>query len=125
MIGVIFRQALREARRASVGCGLGMAGLAGLVILFFALSDDPVALLRHVLSSPLIVDMFGDMTVNLAVFASPEGFLGMAFSTYGPLLVGVYAVLGGLVNWATVPGAQRHTANIDFAADGPAPVARL
>lgn len=92
-MGTVFVHTLKRMRGALLGWGLS---LAGLVVLFMSFYDDLAAqgaAMTELMKSypPEVLALFG----SVWDLASPQGFLGMYFFSYMPLILGIFAVLAG------------------------------
>lgn len=89
----IFRHALARARGAIVGWGLSLALLgayvAGLYDTIAAQREQYVELLKGY--PPEMMAFFGSVTE----IYTPVGYLTLAFFSYMPVVIGIYAVLAG------------------------------
>jgi ABC-2 type transport system permease protein len=88
-----FRYALRRLRGQVLGWGIGLA-LVGLMLvsMYDSVASNIGALEDYLKVFPEeFTAFFGDFTA----FGTPEGFLGVEFFSYMPLILGIFAVLIG------------------------------
>jgi ABC-2 type transport system permease protein len=104
--GVIFRRALRDARKSILGWGILCAVMGLWIGVFYPAVDDLLASMSALLENPLIKGMVGDVSD----FASPAGWVGTKFLIMLPLLMAVYAVLFN--NNATAGEEERGTLDL-------------
>jgi ABC-2 type transport system permease protein len=90
--GVIFKQALRDARRTIIGWGLGLATYVLFMVLIYPTMQN-FQQLNDMLELPIFQAMVGTEFVDIT---SPSGYLGMYLFLYTPLLLAVFAILYGL-----------------------------
>ena len=89
----VFRYTLRRYRGQIIGWGIGL-GLTGvlLVSMFDSIGTQTEALNEYLSVFPEeFIAFFGDF----ADFGSPQGFLGVEFFSYMPIIIGIFAVLIG------------------------------
>ncbi len=89
----IFQNAVARSRGAMLGWGLALGLLGMFMLSFFEILADQKESLERLLASypPEMMAFFGDTT---AMF-TPEGFLGVEFFSFMPIVLGIYAVLAG------------------------------
>ncbi|MBN1966015.1 MAG: hypothetical protein JW910_15305, partial [Anaerolineae bacterium] len=83
--GIIFWRALRDFGWGILGWGALQAFLGWMTAITFASAADLIRLINEVFQSPLYHLIFGDIpALDLAQFASPEGYVGMVFFSSAP-----------------------------------------
>lgn len=95
MAGSIFFEALRRAWRQGLYWGIGL-GLLGFYVTAIIQDMDMLQQYQQMIESlpPVMLQLFG--SEDLTSFTTPEGFVAFGFYTYGLLMLGIFAVLGGL-----------------------------
>ncbi len=88
----IFRQTLRDNRRAALWIGFGGAVLAFWVTAFYPMFKDFEGI-NQFLENPVIKALVGEM----GDYTTPQGFLGMEFFGWIPLFMAFYTVAVGLM----------------------------
>jgi ABC-2 type transport system permease protein len=94
MTGVfIFRYAFARFRGQILGWGISLALLGGYLVSFYDTIAGQREMFEQLMASypPELWAFFGGMTDLL----TPEGFLGMEFFSYMPIILGIFAVLMG------------------------------
>lgn len=94
MTGVfIFRYAFARFRGQILGWGISLALLGGYLVSFYDTIAAQREMFEQLMASypPELWAFFGGMTDLL----TPEGFLGMEFFSYMPIILGIFAVLMG------------------------------
>jgi ABC-2 type transport system permease protein len=88
-----FTHALRRSLGSILGWGISLALLGYLMIFFYDAFAEQQASMQQLLESypPEIMAFLGG---SIDLF-TPEGFLGVEFFSYMPLVLGIYAVLAG------------------------------
>jgi len=88
----LFEKTLRDQRRALIGWGLGLAGVAAMYAAFYPSIQDSAAGLQDYLKN--LPDAFRNIVGG--DFTTPAGYLrSETFSTMGPILFLVYAIGAG------------------------------
>lgn len=89
----VFRYTLRRYRSQIIGWGIGLALLGLLLVsMFDSLGAQADALNEYLSVFPEeFMAFFGDF----AEFGTPEGFLGVEFFSYMPIIIGIFAVMIG------------------------------
>jgi ABC-2 type transport system permease protein len=89
----IFRYGLKRARGQIIGWGIGMFLIGMLSVARYDLIMSAKEQFKAVMDSPIaqVLKYLGDPKEML----TPEGFLTMAHFSFLPLILGVFAVLGG------------------------------
>jgi ABC-2 type transport system permease protein len=89
----IFRYALLRSRGQILGWGLALFLLSLMTVARYDIMRENQESIQQILkgSAGKLIGMFG----NPAKLTSPEGFLSLALFAYLPLMLGVFAVLGG------------------------------
>jgi ABC-2 type transport system permease protein len=94
-MGTIFRYSLTKSRGAIMGWGLGLFALGLLIVPIFDIfaEDQAIEGLLQAFESypPELFAFFGDF----ADMATPEGFLGIEYFSYLPIILGIYAIQAG------------------------------
>lgn len=95
MVGEVFKETLRQGWRSTLFSAIGI-GVFGMYVMF--LVPDAAGLEGYV---RLMEAMPPAMTQTIgledpAQMASPQGFIGFTFFTFGAVLLSVFAVFGGL-----------------------------
>ena len=89
----VFRYAMRRFRGQITGWGIGLFLLGLLLVSFydsFAGQQETLNELLAIYPEELMA-FFGDFTN----FATPEGFLGIEFFSYMPLILGIFPIIAG------------------------------
>jgi ABC-2 type transport system permease protein len=89
----VFRYSLRRLRGQVLGWGIGLALLGLLLVSMYDSIASNIGALEDYLEvfPEEFAAFFGDFTA----FGTPEGFLGVEFFSYMPLILGIFAVLIG------------------------------
>jgi ABC-2 type transport system permease protein len=89
----IFWAALARFRGQILGWGLALCVMGGFTVLRYEIFQENQEPIRQLLAGSVgeIVSMFGDV----ARLNTPAGFLSLALFNFLPLVLGVFAVLGG------------------------------
>ena len=87
----IFRQTLRDSRRAALAIGIGGALLAIMVTAFYPLFKN-FKEINQLLENPFISALVG----KVGDYTTPQGFLGSEFFGFMPLFLAFYTVVVGL-----------------------------
>jgi ABC-2 type transport system permease protein len=92
-VATIFLHALARLRGQILGWGLALFLMGALAVVRYDLMRENRELIRQLLQGSLgqFVRMFGDVDK----LTTPGGFLSLAFFSYMPLVLGVFAVLAG------------------------------
>ena len=89
----VFRYTMKRFRGQIIGWGIGLFLLGLMLVSFY----DSIAGQQEMLNELIaiypeeLMAFFGDFTD----FASPEGFLGIEFFSYMPLVLGIFPILAG------------------------------
>jgi len=102
--GTIFRQTLRDSRKAIIGLGLAGALMAIWVTAMFPMMAG-LEVFNTLLENPLISALVGDV----GDYTTPQGFLGSEFFGFMPLFLAVYIVIVGL----NITGADEASGALD------------
>jgi ABC-2 type transport system permease protein len=89
----VFRYTLRRYRGQIIGWGIGLALLGLLLVSMFDTIGSEMDALNDYLE--VFPEEFTAFFGDFADFATPEGFLGVEFFSYMPIIIGIYAVLIG------------------------------
>ncbi len=89
----VFRYTLRRYRGQIIGWGIGLALLGLLLVSMFDTIGSQTDALNEYLSvfPEEFTAFFGDFTD----FGTPEGFVGVEFFSYMPIIIGIFAVMIG------------------------------
>ena len=89
----VFRDAMRRLRGQVLGWGIGLALVALLLVTMYDSIAENVDQLEGYLEAfpEEFTAFFGDFST----FATAEGFLGVEFFSYMPLILGIFAALMG------------------------------
>ncbi len=89
----VLRYGLRQFRGQMIGWGIGLALLGLLLMWFYPTIAEQQDLLEQLMEAypPEFFAFFG----GLADFTTAEGFLSVELFSYLPLVLGIFAVLGG------------------------------
>jgi ABC-2 type transport system permease protein len=89
----VFKHSLSRSRGGILGWGLSLGFFAYLMVLFFDTIAADIETFSTLLDAypPELMAFFGEA----AEFTTPEGFLSLEFFSFMPLVLGVYAVIGG------------------------------
>jgi ABC-2 type transport system permease protein len=92
-VTTIFLHGLARYRGQVLGWGLALALMAALAVVRYDLMQDNRELILQLVRGPAgdFIRMFGDVDR----LTTPGGFLSLAFFSYLPLVLGVFAVLAG------------------------------
>jgi ABC-2 type transport system permease protein len=92
-VAIIFLYALARYRGQVLGWGLALALMAALAVVRYDLMQDNRELILQLVRGPAgdFIRLFGDVDR----LTTPGGFLSLAFFSYLPLVLGVFAVLAG------------------------------
>ena len=89
----VFRYTMKRFRGQIIGWGIGLFLLGLLLVSFFDSFAGQQEALNELLAiyPEELMAFFGDFTN----FATPEGFLGIEFFSYMPLILGIFPILAG------------------------------
>jgi ABC-2 type transport system permease protein len=109
---MIFKQTLRDSRRAALAIGIGGALLAMMVTAFYPLFKD-FKEINQLLENPVISALVG----NVGDYTTPQGFLGSEFFGFMPLFLAFFTVVVGL--W--IVASDEETGRLDVLLSTPTP----
>ena len=112
--GIIFKRTLYDNRRNILWWGLGMS-LMGLYIVIAYPMIKGYEEFSELMESPIFQVILGE--VGQLDWASPQGFLGIEFFSWIPLILAVYAVIFGI----NITGAEEARGTIDILLSTPTP----
>ncbi len=113
-LGVIFRRTLYDNRRSILWWSVGIGILAFYVTVVFPLISE-FEQFNELLESPIFGALFGDM--GELDYTTPEGFLGIEFFTWAPLVLAVYAVTFA----GSIVGGEEERGTLDILLSTPVP----
>ncbi len=113
-LGIIFRRTLIDYRKSIFWWGVGIGVLAMYVIVVFPLISE-FEQFNELLDSPVFKALIGD--AEGLDWTSPEGFLGIEFFSWTPLVLAVFAVLFGL----NIVGGEESRGTLDVLLSTPIP----
>lgn len=113
-LGVIFRRTLYDNRRSILWWSIGMGLMAFYVTVIYPLIGE-FEQINELLENPVFGALLGD--VAELDYTSPEGFLGIEFFTFAPLILAVYAVIFG----AGIVGGEEEHGTLDILLSTPIP----
>lgn len=113
-MGVIFRRAIYDHRKSIFWWSVGIGLLAFYVTVVYPLISE-FEEISQLLESPLFAALVGDM--GELDYTSPEGFLGIEFFTWAPLVLAVFAVMYG----AGMVGGEEERGTLDILLSTPVP----
>ncbi|NPV65776.1 MAG: ABC transporter permease subunit [Anaerolineae bacterium] len=116
--GAIFRRTLYDHRRSILWWSIGIGVLAFYVTIVFPMIAQ-FEQFNELLESPLFGALFGDL--GELDYTSPEGFLGIEFFTWAPLVLAVFAVMFGL----GIVGGEEDRGTLDLLLSTPIPRWRI
>ncbi|MFQ5854723.1 MAG: ABC transporter permease subunit [Anaerolineae bacterium] len=89
----IFRHTLSRHRGQILGWGIALGLLGFYLVLFYDTIAEQQEVIQQLLQSypPEMLAFFGDIDA----VTTPEGYLGVEFFSYMPLILGIFAVLAG------------------------------
>ncbi|GAB4575532.1 MAG: hypothetical protein Kow0077_27450 [Anaerolineae bacterium] len=112
--GVIFRRTLYDHRRSMLWWSVGLGALAFYVTVVYPLISE-FEQINELLQNPVFGAIFG----NIAEldYTSPEGFLGIEFFSWAPLVLAVFAVIFG----GNIVGGEEERGTLDILLSTPIP----
>lgn len=113
-LGVIFRRTLYDNRRGILWWSLGIGLLAFYVTVIYPLISE-FEQINDLLENPVFGAILGDL--GELDYTSPEGFLGIEFFSWAPLVLAVYAVTFG----AAIVGGEEERGTLDILLSTPVP----
>ena len=116
-LGSVFLKSLRDQRKAILGWGLGLAGLAYLTILLFPSIGSNPEFDQLFKQAPQLKGFLGDV----AAFDTLEGFVTSQFLSFIPVILAIYVVMAAA---GTING-EIESGTMDFLLAHPRPRARV
>lgn len=117
MLDNVFLKCLRDQRKAILGWGLGLAGLAYLTLLFYPSIGSNQEFDQLFKQMPQLQGFLGDV----ASFATLEGFVTSQFLSFMPVVLTVFIVMAAA---GTITG-EIESGTMDFLLAHPLPRARV
>lgn len=113
-LGVIFRRTLYDNRRGILWWSIGMGLMGFYVTVVYPLISE-FEEINELLENPIFAALLGDS--SQLDYLSAEGFLGIEFFTFAPLILAVYAVIFG----AGIVGGEEERGTLDILLSTPVP----
>jgi ABC-2 type transport system permease protein len=105
--GIIFNHTLRNSRQSIFWWAFGLAVFGFFVAVIFPMISE-FEEINELMANPVFQVILGD--IEELDMASPEGFLGIMFFAYSPIVLAVYAVLSGV----SIIGADEGRGRLDL-----------
>jgi len=116
--GTIFRRTVYDHRRSILWWSIGIGVLAFYVTVIFPMIAE-FEQFNELLENPLFSAILGDM--GDLEYTTPEGFLGIEFFSWAPLVLAIFAVMFGL----GIVGGEEDGGTLDLLLSTPIPRWRI
>ncbi len=112
--GIIFKRTLYDHRRSIFWWSFGMALLAFYVTIVYPMISE-FEQINELIENPIFAALLGDL--GELDYTSPEGFLGIEFFSWAPLVLAVFAVTFG----GNIVGGEEERGTLDLLLAAPIP----